>query len=437
MDVRTFLRALEDASELRRVATATSPTFDVARAIAQHDGQPLLFEDLDGFPGWRLAAGYVAQRSHFARAIGCGVDELIPRMNDAVAHPVPPARITNAPCRQVVIDDVDLTRIPIPRYHPQDGGPYITTGVAVIYDPDYGRNLSFHRLMRIGKDRLVGRIVEQRGTHTAWGKADEGLPMAVCIGLPPHVLLAAAMSPPKGIDELSVANAMAPTPMTRATTLPLEIPAEAELVLEGYLTHDFATEGPFPDLTGTMDGTREQPVFHVTTVTHRRDPIFHALLPAGLEHKNLMGMPREPTIFAEVNRVTRCTGVRITPAGCSWLHAAVQIVPQGPGDARSAIEAAFRGHSSLKHVVVVDTDVDIHNSADIEWAIATRFQADRDLTIFEDQPSSSLDPSARQAPGQKARTTKMGLDATVPWGEDRQSYQRVRYDGQTDQGETS
>ena len=177
-----------------------------------------------------------------------------------------------------------------------------------------------------------------------------------------------------------------------------------------------------------MDGTREQPVFHVTTITHRKDPIFHALLPAGLEHKNLMGMPREPTIYAEVSKVAKCTGVRITPAGCSWLHAAVQIIPQGPEDARRAIEAAFRGHTSLKHVVVVDADVDIHNPSDIEWAIATRFQADRDLMILENQPSSSLDPSARQIPGQKARTTKMGLDATIPWGAAREGYMRVRYD---------
>jgi UbiD family decarboxylase len=235
------------------------------------------------------------------------------------------------------------------------------------------------------------------------------------------------MSPPKGVDELAVANAMAPAPTVEAHSVPLGIPADAEVVLEGVLTHEFATEGPFPDLTGTMDGERQQPVFRITAITHRRDPIFHALLPAGLEHKNLMGMPREPTIFAAVNDVTRCTGVRITPGGCSWLHAVVQIDPQGPEDARKAIEAAFRGHTSLKHVVVVDTDVNLHDPADVEWAIATRFQADRDLVVLPDQPSSSLDPSARQVPGQKARTAKMGLDATVPWGASHEGYRRVRY----------
>jgi UbiD family decarboxylase len=252
--------------------------------------------------------------------------------------------------------------------------------------------------------------------------------MAVCIGLPPQVLLAAALSPEKGVDEMAIAQTMAPTPTIKALTLPLQIPAASELVLEGILTHEFATEGPFPDLTGTMDGMREQPVFKVTTVTHRRSPIFHALLPAGREHKNLMGMPREPSIFAEVNRVTRCTGVSITPGGCSWLHAVIQIDPQGPDDAKRAIDAAFRGHSSCKHVVVVNTDVDLYDPHDVEWAIATRFRADRDLVILNDQPSSSLDPSARQVPGEKARTAKMGLDATIPWGASRAGYLRVHYE---------
>ncbi|MGC9348204.1 MAG: UbiD family decarboxylase [Anaerolineae bacterium] len=427
MDLRTFITELETNGDLEHITRPISPEFEVAGVIAAHDGIPLVFDNLAGYPGWRLTSGYVAQREHFALALGCGVSDIIDRMVEALAHPVPPPLVEEAPCREVVCSDVELARVPIPRHHPLDGGPYITAGVTVIEDPDYGRNVSFHRLMRIGHDRLVGRIVEGRGTDTAWRKAPEGLPMAVCIGVPPHILLAAALSPPKGVDELAIANALAPAPTTQALTVPLEIPAMAEIVLEGILTHEFATEGPFPDLTGTLDGTREQPVFKVTAVTHRRDPIFHALLPAGLEHKNLMGMPREPTIYQAVSEVAACHGVRITPGGCSWLHAVVQIEPQGPDDARLAIEAAFRGHASLKHVTIVDTDVDIDDPADVEWAIATRFQADRDLVLLTDQPSSSLDPSARQVPGQKARTTKMGLDATIPWGEPREGYLRVTY----------
>ena len=120
--------------------------------------------------------------------------------------------------------------------------------------------------------------------------------------------------------------------------------------------------------------------------------------------------------------------VCITPGGNSWLHAVVQIEKRSPDDGRQAIEAAFRGHTSLKHVVVVDADVDPFNPAEVEWAIATRFQADRDLVVLSEQPSSSLDPSAHHTPGQKSRTSKMGLDATIPWGAERAGFVRVPYE---------
>ncbi len=162
-------------------------------------------------------------------------------------------------------------------------------------------------------------------------------------------------------------------------------------------------------------------------MTHRREPLFHALLPGGMEHKNLMGMPREPTILAAVNEVCRCTGVCVTPGGSSWLHAVVQIEKRHEEDGRRAIWAAFQGHSSLKHVVVVDTDVEPCDSADVEWAVATRFQGHRGLVLLTDQPGSSLDPSALQEAGRKARTAKMGLDATAPLGESRRRYEKVRY----------
>ena len=185
------------------------------------------------------------------------------------------------------------------------------------------------------------------------------------------------------------------------------------------------------DLTETMDIERDQPVIEIDLLTHRHDPIFHALLPGGLEHKMLMGMPKEPTIFAEVNRVARCTAVAITPGGASWLHAVVQIDKQGPEDGRRAIEAAFKGHGSLKHVWIVDTDVDLFNPLEVEWAMATRFQADQDLVVLENQPGSSLDPSGTHVPGQKSRTAKLGLDCTIPWGADEAKFRRGEY-GQVD-----
>jgi UbiD family decarboxylase len=427
MDLRGFLAWAEKVGMLVEVECAVDPNLELAGVMAATDGRPVLFDALSGHPGWCAVAGVCAQRAHFAAALDCTVAELVGHMADALANPTPPPLAESAPCQEVVERAVDLTRLPIPRYRPDDGGPYVTSGVAVIRDPDFGRNIAFHRLMRLDEQLFTARLVEGRGTHTAWEKTKGDLPIAIAIGCPIQVLLAGAMSPEKGVDELAIANAMAETPLVKCHTVDLEVPAEAELILEGRITHTLVDEGPFPDLTGTMDIVRRQPVIEIDHVTHRSGPIFHALLPAGLEHKNLMGMPREPTMFAAVNEVCKCTGVYITPGGASWLHAVVQIEKQHAEDGRRAIWAAFKGHTSLKHAVVVDTDVDIYDSADVEWAVATRFQADRDLVVLADQPSSSLDPSAMHTPGQKARTAKMGLDATAPLDETRRGYERAEY----------
>jgi 2,5-furandicarboxylate decarboxylase 1 len=269
--------------------------------------------------------------------------------------------------------------------------------------------------MLLGPRQFTARLVEGRGTDTALGKVKGDLPVAICIGNSIPVLLAAAMSPPKGVDELGIANALHTTPLVRCRTVDLEVPADSEVVLEGRITHRLTAEGPFPDLTETMDIVRQQPVVEIDCITHRQRPIYHALLPGRSEHKLLMGMPREPTIYTEVSRVCRCRNVLITPGGTSWLHAVVQISKEQSDDGRRAIEAAFRGHGSLKQVIVVDDDVDIYNPQEVEWALATRFQADRDLVVLTEQPGSSLDPSATHVPGQKSRTSKMGLDATIPW----------------------
>jgi len=426
MDVRRFLNWAREEGQLVEVGAPVDPDLELARVMDPLDGEPVLFHNLDGHPGWRAVSGMCAQRGTFAVALGCTVPGLIARMNEALRHPVAPPVHDQGVCQAVSVPP-NLTRLPIPRYHPADGGPYVTAGVTIVRDPDFGRNVSFHRLMLLDDTHFSVRIVEGRGTHTAFTKVGPGLPVAIAVGAPIQVLLAAAMSPRKGVDELSVAHALAPTPLVRCQTVPLEVPADAELILEGRITGDVAGEGPFPDLTGTMDHVRDQPVIEIEHITHRPDPIFHALLPSGMEHKNLMGMPREPTMFAAVNEVCRCTGAYVTPGGMSWLHAVVQIDKQDEVDGRRAIEAAFRGHGSLKHVVVVDQDVDPYDVADVEWAIATRFQADRDLVILSDQPGSSLDPSGKQVPGEKSRTAKMGLDATAPLGTSRKQYERVAY----------
>ncbi len=418
--LRTYLADAEAQGELVTIRGEVSPYLEAAAVINQLAPRPVLFERIAGKVG-RVAANVAASRAHFAAALGIPETDVLAKLNAALENPSQPEHISReaAQCQQEIQGEaeVDLDAIPILTHFRSDPGPYITSGVAIISDSESGPNASFHRLLQLDKHRFAARLVEGRGTDAALRKLPPNvdLEIAICLGAPPHVLLAAAMSPALGVDEMTVANALAPTPMVRCITKDLYVPAESEWVLEGRVTHQLHSEGPFVDLTETMDYVRQQPIIEIDCITHRRDPIYDALLPGGLEHKALMGVPREPTIFAEVNKVCICKDVYITPGGASWLHAVVQIAKRNADDGTKAIQAAFKGHGSLKQVIIVDDDIDPRNPAEVEWAIATRFQADRNLVVIPDAGSSSLDPSAWHRPGQKAKGAKMGIDATIPW----------------------
>ena len=164
----------------------------------------------------------------------------------------------------------------------------------------------------------------------------------------------------------------------------------------------------FVDMTGTYDGLRQQPVVKITKITHRKNPIYQATRPGRTEHRLLMGMPKEPTIYKAVNEVADCVNVNLTPGGCSWLNVVVQIKKKGPDDGKKAIDAAFKGHPSLKHVTVVDEDIDLFDPNDVEWAITTRFQAHKNLYLYPGQPGSSLDPSAEEVPARPQADDQVG-----------------------------
>jgi 4-hydroxy-3-polyprenylbenzoate decarboxylase len=320
----------------------------------------------------------------------------------------------------VVSLEPNLDDLPILRHCALDGGNYISSGVFIARHPKFGQNLDFHRAMQFSKTEMAVRVVRGRHFHRYLEELGS-LDVAVCVGVPPEVLLAAATSVGLGVDELEIANALStrclkrPFNLVHAKTVDLNIPAEAEFVIEGTVYADRRhDEGPFVDLTETYDIVRNEPVFIVKAITHRRDAIWHALLPGALEHKLLMGMPREPTIYNKVNEVVRCLDVNINPGGCSWLHAIVQIDKQAEDDGKKAIQAAFAGHHSCKHVYVVDKDIDIYNPLEVEWAMATRFQGDADLVIKSKEPGSSLDPSSEVNKDGLHLTTKLGFDLTKP-----------------------
>lgn len=410
MSLSTDLQERQMRGELLRIESPVSRTYTIAGVLKQVEPRPALFEKVIESE-FRVAGNLYCSKSDFADWFGIQPDQIIPLLTAAIAQPKPCPIVSEAPCQQVVDLQPDLDRLPILRHCEQDGGNYISSGVVITGHPEYGQNADFHRLMQFSKTEMAMRVVQ--GRHFDRFLHDRGeLDVAVCIGCSPNILAAAATSVDLGVNELEIANALAPVAVVPGVTVDLLIPADCEFVLEGrvYLDRRHA-EGPFVDLTETYDVVRTEPVFVVQAVTHRREAIWHALLPGGLEHKLLMGMPREPTIFRKVNEVARCLDVNVNPGGCSWLHAIVKIDKQHEEDGLNALRAAFDGHRSCKHVFVVDADIDIYDPLAVEWAMATRFQGDRGLVVLPDQPGSSLDPSAAAG---TYRTTKVGFDLTHP-----------------------
>ena len=413
MGFRGILEQLEREGKLTRINEEVSTDLELAGIVEALDENPCFFEKVkeSSIP---VVAGLVSSKELVAKALNMKIQQILPKLSKAIENPVAPEIVKTGECQEVVEKNIDLTKLPIMRYTEKDGGKYVSSAISIVKDPELGRNTCFHRLMLIDKNKFVARIVEDRGTDTALKKAGGELDIAMCIGNSTAVLLAASTSLPKGVDELGMANVLEKTELVKCKTIDLEVPKDCEIVLEGRITKEKVSEGPFLDLTGIVDRVRQQPVIEVKCITHRKNPIYQTILAGRNEHKVLMGMPKEPTIFNEVNKVCECRDVYITTGGCSWLHAVVQITKHDPDDGKKAIMAAFEGHKSLKHCVVVDDDVNIYDSNDVEWAIATRFQADKAAVIIPNQRGSSLDPSGDLTEGKKARTCKMGLDATIP-----------------------
>jgi UbiD family decarboxylase len=423
---RDFLSKLDKTKELIHIKKEVSTIYEMAGIINSLNEKPVFFEKVKeaSIP---VVAGLVSSKLLIARALNLERQELLCKLSNAMNNPISPNIVRTGECQEIVEKDVDVTKLPILKYTKKDGGKYIPSGVSIVKDPELGRNMCFHRLMLLDKNKFVARIVEERGTDSALKKSGGELEIAICIGNSTSTLLSAATSLPKGVDELAMANALEPLELVKCKTIDVEVPKNCEIVLEGKITKEKAPEGPFLDLTGIVDRVRQQPVIEIKCITHRKNPIYQAILAGKNEHKFLMGMPMEPSIYSCVNEVCDCKDVYITPGGCSWLHAVIKIKKQASNDGKKAIEAAFKGHRSLKHCVIVDDDIDIYDSNDVEWSIATRFQADKDAVIFPNMRGSSLDPSGDLTEGRKARTCKVGLDATIPNRTTGKGFKKVDY----------
>ena len=425
MDFREYITQLEKEAGITKIKKEVSIDIEAAAVLKTAEPTPILFENVKGYPDYRVAGNIFSTKISIASYFGISPDQLIPKLTEAIDKRNPPQVVSDAPSQEVTVDQVDLDKIPILKHNERDGGRYISSAVVVTKDPEYGQNLDFHRAMQFAPNRMSTRIIKGRDFYKFLERTGE-VEAAYCVGNTPNVLVAAATSVKTGINELEIANALFPTQVTKAKSVDLLIPAGSEVVLEGrvFMT-DRSEEGPFIDLTETYDIIRDEPVFEVQKITHRENPIWQALIPGALEHKVLMGMPREPTIYKTVNEAgVKCIDVNVNPGGSSWLHAIVKIDKKEEEDGKKAIYAAFQGHRSCKHVFVVDKDINIYDPLEVEWSMATRFQANRDLVDIGKEPGSSLDPSAE--PGTKI-TNKMGFDLTAPLITKGKSFARAEF----------
>lgn len=425
--MREFLDILEKEFKVIKIEKEISAEYEVAKILRKHPKDTVIFENVKGYD-MKIISGICNTRNKIARGISVTVPEITKKIMKATENPITIEKIESVKKRFNTQKEPDLGEIPVPTYYKKDGGAYITAGVIIAKDPETGiRNASIHRMLVDSKNKLGVRIVP-RNLYTYYKKAEEmdkPLEIAIAIGMHPATLLATTTSVPITTDELEVANNFhgGNMKLIKCESVDLEVP-DAEIIMEGkILPHEREPEGPFVDLTDTYDVIRNEPVIELGKIHYKDDPFYHAIMPAGFEHRLLQGLPQEPRIYnAVLNTVPTVQNVVLTEGGCCWLHAAVSIKKQTQGDGKNVLMAALAAHPSLKHAIVVDEDIDIFNPEDLEYAIATRVKGDEDIMIVPGARGSSLDPCATP----DGTTTKVGVDATKPLDK-KEKFERVSF----------
>ncbi len=438
-DLRSYLSHLEKVGQLLRVKEEVDPKFEIAagmRKTSDISGPALLFERVKGFPAWRVLGGLFATRKLVALGLGIPEDQLLERYLTLAEERLPPEMVESAPVKEICwkLEEVDLYRLPMVTHSEKDVGPYITIGVQIGKDPDTGiRNVSIHRMLLLGKNRLslwapadhhLGRMIlkaEEKG---------RGLEVATAIGVDPAIIIGSQAKVPYGVDEFFVAGGLrdAPVKLTRCETIDVEVPASSEIVIEGVtIPGERVPDGPYGEYPGCYSEAKQAPVVKVTAVTMRQNPIYQTAL-TGMpvtENHTLIEYANAAVVYREVKKITPdVKAVHVTPGGTFRHHVVVSIKKRHEEEARNIILALLSLGIGLKQVTVVDDDIDIYDPLQVEWALSTRMQPDKDIIIIPRLACSTLDPSV-PAP----RTTAgWGIDATVPVN-DRERFEKVLVPG--------
>lgn len=422
--LRAFLELVRTKrkADYVEVSREVSPRYETAAILtkleAKRRSPVLVFRHVTG-AGMPVVTNVGGSMGRLALALGCSLSEVGQRFEQAAAQRIAPTTVEQAPVHEVVLrgEEVDLGLIPPMVYHADDSEhPYLTAAMVVARDPETGiQNLSYHRMMIVGRDRTG--IYMERGRHLhgiyeEYRARGEAMPIAVVIGIHPAITLGALYAGKADVDEYEIVggllgHALAVTPTVTGSGL--LVPAAAELVLEGEVsvTEDMA-EGPFGEFTGYGTGATRTPVFEVGAVTHRRDPLFQDIVSGGMEHL-LLSMPAlEHRTLRDARAAS--PGVRKVALPAP-LTAIVSLAKQDDDEPRRVIEALLRSDIYAKHVIIVDADVDPSDLREVMGAMALQTQASTKVVVLPDEQGTPLDPSC---PSEDGRSAKMGIDATRP-----------------------
>lgn len=413
-DLRNYISIIKKANELKTVKKPVSKKYEIAGVTAKLDGSyAVLFENIKE-SDFNLISNLVGTRKRFALAVKSAGDKIHENIIKSIENTKKPNVIPSG--KFMENQSRDLSILPIVTHFEKESGPFITSSIAFAKNPENGKqNSSFHRMMPIDKTHFSIRMVEGRHLHRCFMNAKEhgeDLKIAITIGVHPAISIAGAYQAEWGKDEIDIANSLLDGKLTLAK-LPfsgLNVPSNAEIVMEGKIIHDKTHPECMVEILQTYDHHRSQPVFELENLFFRNNPIYHDILSGFSEHRLLMGMPIESKLNRDLKKTFSQTKlVSMTNGGCNWLHAVVQIKKKTESDAKKIIKKTFEFHRSLKQVTVVDEDIDPKNAESVEYAMATRFQADKDLIILKKVRGSSLDPSSDQ---KNLKTAKIGFDAT-------------------------
>ncbi len=441
-DFRAFISALEAEGSLIRVGKPVSTRYEIAayiRKSSDEGGPAFLFEHVQGFPSWKVVGGIYASPARIARALGCTWDDVPEAYEAAIEHPIDPVVVPEGSSQEEVRrgEEVDLTRLPIVTHSEKDAGPFITSGVDIAKDPDTGvRGLGIHRRQLHGPRLLGIQSGPARRVYRAFLKCeerDDPLDIAIAIGAGPYVDLASQARVPHGVDKLGIAGALQqrPVALVRCKTVDIEVPADAEVIIEGRLLPGVRKEeGPFGEVHGGYARKAPRPVMDVTAVTHRRGALYQtALTGMPTTENHLMHIPplRERMVLRELRRVMP----EVRDVAIKGRAVLVSIRKRLETEGRNVILATLgmiTAGVQAKYCIVMDDDIDIRDPEMVFWAIFNRVQPDRDVLIFPTLVGAPLDPSA-PLPRQ---SSKMGIDATKPLDAESIWYEAVRVPGTED-----